>query len=139
MNHPQQININEVCRVFEIEHSDISYLKFQGSLNEVEKRLKQFKKIIKEAYRKLAFKCHPDRGASPDKVEQFKTATQMKKQIDNIQVVQIPKPQQTVVVRFYSSFDDSSTASTSTTKCSFSSHNANRWEEYVKTAYKDAK
>lgn len=99
MNQP--MNILDVCRIFDVDPHELPDLRKHGPIQEIEKNLEKFKAIFKKAYRKLALECHPDKGASKQKIDRFKKATSMYKELSKIKVIKVPirRPIRTVVIR----------------------------------------
>ena len=117
MNKP--INIIELCLLFQVDVSKLPNLMQAGPLPEVEKKLKEFKAIFKQAYRKAALECHPDKGASEKQIARFKKMTGIYKDLQKIKVQKVPirRPARTVIIRtggfggYYSSTTSSTTGS----------------------------
>lgn len=81
--------LTEVLQIFELSDKNIPELKKQGTFEEMEQILKEFKKIFKSAYRKMALKYHPDHGGSD---HDFRVINKLYNNIMNTKVIMNPPP-----------------------------------------------
>ena len=111
MNRPQPMNLVQLCRLFEIDVKQIPDMK-PAPMPVMEKKIEEFKAAFKKAYRKLAVKYHPDKGASEKEVEHFKKITSVYKDLQKLKVVPLPRPRprRTVIIR--TSFGGASSSTT---------------------------
>ena len=101
MNKPQPISLLQLCELFEIDIKTMPDMR-PAPMPIMEKRLEELKTIFKHAYRKLAIKYHPDKGANEKQVEHFKKITSVYKDISKLKVMPLPKPRpvmRTVIIR----------------------------------------
>lgn len=115
MNRPQPINLAKLCQLFEINIKELPDMK-PGPMPVMEKKLEELKVIFKKAYRKLAVKYHPDKGASEKEIEHFKLITSVYKDFQKLEVTPMPRPRpirRTVIIRT-ASFGGTTTSSSTT-------------------------
>lgn len=103
-----------VCQIFNINPSDLPDVTSPQPIPELKQAIRDFRRILRTAYRKLAFEDHPDKGGTG---ERMKVAGPIYKDLMKIIKVtnisrQVIRPRPTVIKVYRSSGMWTSTSST---------------------------
>jgi hypothetical protein len=114
---PEILTNDKLCKLLNIDPKDLPDL--SGHHRDVEalkSKVRQFRKVIRSAWRRLATEDHPDKGGTGEKL---KAAAPVYKwimdhiKVENVKIMR-PRPRPTII-RMYTSYSDSTSTTGSTT------------------------
>lgn len=110
----KQYNLNDIIVIFELDKENIPDIVNPQPFEQMKQNLEEFKILLKNQYRKLAKKYHPDHGGNK---EDFQVLSNLYNMVIKLEIKPIQRP--TIIIHGGYSYYSYSSTSTTTSSYTF--------------------